>query len=252
MIDEAKSKRDAAIERVRKLQAMTTARGASEAEAMMASARISALRTEYGIAESDLSIRADTNSCVKDALVSVASDEPGWRRVAINIEKLYGTICWLEQSEEDLFELGFKVKVTRILYYGFPLDVAASIATLALIGMALDSELTPERTRGKGRGYRGSFTEGFCNRVNARLHEMRVRSSKAFHDASKGALVVVKEQVVRSEFEKLGQKLYRSQHRAPAWDRAGYAAGQAAGGRVGLDAQVAGGNSAPKQIGGRS
>lgn len=242
------SKRDAAIERIRKLQAMTTGRGASEAEAMMASARISALRTEYDIAESEISIRADAKSCIKDALVSVAQDEPGWRRVAINIEKLYGTICWLEQTREDLFELGFNVSVTRIVYYGFPLDVAASVATLALIGMALDSELTPERMRGKGRGYRGSFTEGFCDRINARLREMRSRASQAFAQASKGALVVVKEQVVKSEFEKLGRKLYRSQHTNSARDGAGYAAGQAAGQRVGLDAQVSSAHSAPKQL----
>lgn len=53
-----------------------------------------------------------------------------------------------------------------------------------------------------------------------------------------GALVVLKDQLVKEEFGKLGQKLHRVADRATVRDAAAYAAGQRAGDRVALDRQV--------------
>lgn len=230
------AKRDALIERIRKLQRMTTERGASESEAMTAAAFAARLITEHGVEQSELSLRMDAKSCIKDSLISINAKEACWQKIAVGVERLYGTICWLESKKEDLYELGFETEITSLVFYGFPLDVAASIATTAMISVALDTELASAKR--KAKGWKQSFEIGFCERVNERLREMRARASEAFRNASKGALVVVKEQVVREEFDKLGQKLYRTRPQNTVKDQAGYAAGQAAGARVGLDSKI--------------
>lgn len=230
-------KRESLIERCRKLGRMTTERGATENEALAAAAALSRLVSEHSISQSELQVRADAQNCVKDALVSLRNKESGWSKVAINIERLYGTICWLDKKSEDVLGLGFETETTSVVFYGFPLDVAASICTLAIIGTALDTSL--EALGRVRRDVRDSFEVGFCDRINERLREMRQQRSDAFRNASKGALVVLKDQLVKDEFAKTGQVLRRSRKDNPVRDQSAYAKGKAAGSAVALDPQVA-------------
>lgn len=230
--------RTALLERIRKLQRMTTDRGAGEHEALQAAAIAARLINEHQVSQSELQIRLDAKHCIKDALTYIGKDPAAWRRVAISIERLFGTICWVEQSKEDPFEMGFTVDVASVVYYGFPLDVAGSIATLAIIAQALDTGLESQGRVAKVK--RESFEIGFCDRINERLKEMRQRSQNAFREASKGALVVLKDQLVREEFSKMGVKLRRSSRSHKTVDSEAYSKGRASGGIVGLDPRVSG------------
>lgn len=227
------SPRDKLIERVRKLSRMTAERGASESEAMQAAELVRRLCAEHNIGQDELSIRADAKSCVKDAYVSIRSKQPAWTRVCVGIERLYGTICWYETKQEDLLELGFDVETAYVVYYGFPVDVACSIATLAICAQALEGEIASRKFK---RGERESFELGMCARMNERIREMRGRGLA--EAKGQGALVVLKDQLVREEFGKLGQRLHRTAARATVRDAAAYAAGQRAGDRVALDRAV--------------
>lgn len=241
----AKAKREALIERIRKLQRMTTERGATEGEALQAAALAQRLIAEHNIAASELSIRADAKSCIKDAFTVIRSSKPGWTQLCIAIEKLYGTICWLERKDEDLLGLGFEVETFSAVYYGFPVDVAGSIATLAFCSIAIDTEIgnLPKRTK---KLERESFELGMVQRLRERIKEMR---SRAYQEAKgSGALVVLKEQLVKEEFDKLGQKLYYQKIKDRKLDRASFVAGQRAGSGVALDSKISGQSQAQRRI----
>lgn len=231
--------RDDIIERIKKLQRLNTQRGATEAEALTAASLAQKLILEHNITQTELSIRVDAKNCIKDAFVSIRAKQPSWTRVAINIERLYGTICWMERKMEDVLDMGFEVETVQVVYYGFPVDVAGSIATLSIIALALETELEglPRKTKSIARK---SFEIGFCDRINERLKEMRQRSSDAFRNASKGALVVLKEQLVQEEFNKLGVTLTRSKTSNTSIDANAYRAGRNAGNGCALDTRVQG------------
>lgn len=232
---EAAARRDALIERIRKLQRMTTERGASEGEALAAAAIAARLIAEHEVGMSELEVRADARNCIRDGYVCFRVAQPAWTRVAISIEKLYHTICWIERKHEDVLGLGFETEVLEIVYYGFPLDVAGSIATLAIVAQALEGELLrlPKRL---GTLKRQSFELGFCDRVRERLREMRERSTAAH---ASGTLVLLKDQLVREEWEKLGMKLLRRAAPDREVDREAYAKGKLSGGAVALDTRIA-------------
>lgn len=235
--NEARAKREVLIERCRKLARMTTERGASEAEALAAASFLQRMVQEHGIAMSELEVRADAKNCVKDAYVCLRSSQPGWLQVCISIEKLYGTIVWVERSVEDVLGLGFEVESLSIVYYGFPVDVAGSIATLAICAQAVETELARLPRRAK-KLERESFELGMSHRLRDRIREMRVRSMNDFAAASKGALVVLKEKLVKEEFDKMGVRLNQATTADRKLDPKSYAAGQAAANGVALDSRV--------------
>lgn len=235
MTTEADTKRAAIIARAQKLRAMTTERGASEAEALAAIQALSRLVAEYNLSASELEIRADAKHCIKDALVSVRSAEGSWSKLGIGIEKLYGTICWLEEEQGDFLGLGFEIKSISIWYYGFPADVAGSITTLTLCSIAVDQALA-EMPKRSGAAKRKSFELGMCDRLRERIREMRSRQTGPVQ--APGQLVLLKDKLVREEFGKLGIALHRAPSRDVARDQAAYAAGQARGGQVAIDRSI--------------
>lgn len=233
--DEAQGARQRLIEKLRKLQRMTTERGASEAEAAHAAAMYHKLVLEHQIASSELEIRADAKNCIKDSYTVIRSKRAEWDTLAIGIEKLFGTICWMEQTREDLLGLGFEVETISIVYYGFPVDVAGSIATLSVCALAMEQAIAELPKRGLKKIERESFEIGMAKRIRERLSELRKISQNEIK--GQGALVVLKDQLVKDEFSKLGQKLYRSAVRERSIDGASYAKGYAAGNAVNIGAQ---------------
>lgn len=238
-------KRLGIIERCKKLRAMTMERGASEQEALAAMVMLERLVAEYNIGVSELELRADAQHCITDGLVSLRSDQSDWRRLAISIERLYGTIAWLEEENSDLLGLGFNIKQIVLKFYGYPADVAGSIATLAICSTAIDTELAAAKIRGKRK--QDSFELGMTDRLRERIKEMRLRRQGAA--LQPGALVVLKEKIVKEQFMEMGIELKRSREDRPAPDAGAYAAGRVAGSRVGIDQSV---TAQARQIGNRS
>lgn len=223
------------IEKIKKLQRMTVERGASETEAMRAAQVVQQLISEHNIEQSELEIRTDAKNCAKDSYTAIRSSKPAWSNLAIAIEKLYGTIAWAERSSEDLLGLGFETETYQIVYYGFPVDVAGSIATLAICAIALDTAVAALPKRSK-KIERESFEIGMTDRLQERIKEMRLRA----HGEAKGqgALVVLKDKLVQEEFSKLGVKLYRSHAPERKISPAGYVAGRAAANAVNLGTNI--------------
>lgn len=227
------------IERVKKLRQMTTERGASESEAMQAMALCEKLIAEFNIEQSELEIRADAKNCITDGLTSFRAKQEDWSKLAISIEKLYGTIAWMEWAEDDALDLGFPIKTISVKFYGFPLDVQGSITTLAICSTAIDTALAGLKRVGKGK--KTSFELGMTQRLRERIKELRERRRGPVQ--APGALVLLKEQLVKQEFINAGIDVGNCKRYNIAdlpKDAAYYAAGKAAGDRVPLNEAVSG------------
>lgn len=220
--------REALLAKLRKLRAMTTAAGCSEAEANFAAARVAALLAEHNVAESELSIRLDAQGCIQDEFLDFGTGRRAWQTVAFAIARLFQVECWRSNGMEDPLETGIPMAVIKTKFFGFPADVAASIALTAICANAIATETT---AWAKANRIRNSSTklDDFAIGMSSRLCE-RITVLRS-HVGLGQALVVVKTEVVAAEFAKLGLKLSHGR-KMQATDAASYYAGQSAAASV--------------------
>jgi hypothetical protein len=229
------TRRLAIIAKIRKLSGITTDRGASEAEANYAAQRVAALVAEHDVSATELSVRADASACITDEFTELnAADD--WLPCATLIARVYGCRVWMCTEMDDPFDLGLPMRVRRIRYFGCPVDVAACVATTAIIYTGLQTESAAFK------GDRASFRLGMSHRLQARLGELWDRKRREYAGAPTGsALIVLKDQLVTEEYAKLNMRLssHRTAGRGRPVNSAAFAAGQAAGARAQIDPSAA-------------
>lgn len=223
--------RETILAKIRKLSAVTTARGASEAEAAYAARKVAELVREHEVSATELSTRADAAACLTDEFTELnASDD--WLPCASLIARVYGTRVWMHSETADPLDLGMLMRVRRIRYFGTPVDVAAAVATTGIIYAAFQSESAAFR------GDRASFRRGMSDRLQARLAELWDTKRREYAGAPTGtSLVVLKDALVTEEFAKLNLRMgeHRPTGSSRAVNPAAFRAGQAAGARTQID-----------------
>lgn len=217
--------------KIKALMQMTVENGCTEAEALNAAKLLSAVLDEHGLSVSDIEAGGTEETTVgketwEDGTVNIHDVV----RVAPAIARLFDVKVWRQPAG--------KRKV--IVYFGFPQDTAAAHAMTTLLRDAMEREWqafkrspAAREAEMSTRSMRPSFMFGMAQRLIQRLGEMK----KARATPTTGtALIVLKNQVVATEFNKLGVELGRSRGRSRGSSASAFAAGVAAGERVGLTA----------------
>jgi len=226
------AQREALIDRIRKLQKFTLAAGCSEHEASAAAQKVSALIAEYDVTSDELRIRTDAKGCITDTFIELNATRSDWMTCALPIARLYHCRVWYTNDRADPLGLGFEQPITVLKYFGFPSDVAACVATSAIIYNSITGEAAalPRRS---GKLYLESFRAGMIARICERLREMTQQRQAA--QVTGQALIVLKDALVTEEYAKLNLRLgtVRSSTMKD-YNSAAFAAGAAAGNRTDL------------------
>lgn len=229
-------KREAIIDRIRKLSRMTLANGASEAEALKAAQVLRDLMDTYQVNQDELTLKRDSKGCVIDAFRAVGKRDnkgsrPVWQAFGDAISRLFECKTYTSRDWEDLLGLGLQSEVQLRHFYGFPEDVAAAIAlmTITYNAMIADSERQKKREQ-------FSFELGFSDRIVARLQEMIDR--RKVTKTTGTALIVLKDQLVTDEWARYMQehnlRFVTPRQAGTPVNREAYARGVASGSRVDL------------------
>ncbi len=225
----------ASMERVKRiiqgLQAKTEANGATEEEAMAAAAKLGELLEQYDLSIDEVGVREDASQCRKNE-VFAADDAAG------SLISGIGKFCTL-----IVYQTRGTGHGSRYTFFGTPHDLEIAVYLYEITAEAMDHDFSSYMEReGYSMKKRMSFRAGFSQRVYQRL--MKMKADRDARRPTGTALVVLKDQLVKSEWAKEGIHLSKSRGTFAA-DRGAFAQGQAAGGRVNLNNPL-GGPSGPR------
>jgi hypothetical protein len=237
--------RDKIKERVAKLLNVTLNRGATESEAMTAAERAAELMAHYDIEASELSIRS-----ARATKQSVAVRKYGSMNIAAPVAHHVGQLCdcmhwWsreIDPRDTDLPTL-WQRRVSTIVFFGLPADAEIAGYLFDLISNTIVAEIEVYKESANyqreveagvnGRTAITSFVNGMEETICSRLDAMRDEKHQVVREATGRALVIVKEEQIKADFEATGIKLSTGYESTRGAGSAGASAsGRAAGGRV--------------------
>lgn len=212
-------KREAIIDRIRKLAKMTIANGCSENEAAFAAKKLAELAEEYNITQDETAIRLDAEGQIEDVfVVPVGNEGTNWTQYLRTYWEMFTVRVYFESSSEDVLDLGFKVPCVTIRFFGFPVDVAAALAMTQIVQVAMKTSVRTYKKNISAKE-KTAFQDGFSQRIAERLTE--IIRSRQYNDLNrpKGTgtgLVVLKNQLVTDDFRRKllerGIRLGSAQH----------------------------------------
>ena len=231
--------------RIRALASRTVERGCSEAEAMVAAAKVGELLDVYGLTMSVVELREE--ACIQRTLVF---DDP--RRQAMN---------WLFPALLRFTGCrGWTVGRADYVIFGLEPDVQMAEYLMQVVAGALSWEEARYRqspdyvaSRVAPQAALRSFRIGFADRVAARLDDLGTKRRAADQAAQASAmqagtggtaLVLLKERKIEDGFRALGVRLRTVTRSTVVRDRSAYGRGREAGGRVGLERPLGAGPAA--------
>jgi hypothetical protein len=230
----------AALDRVkriiRELQQKTEDNGCSEHEAMAAAQKMGQLLDEYNLNIDEVGVREDAAQCRKNEVFA----QDGYAGTLISgIRHFCGIIAYQEAGQ------GHGMKY---VLFGTPHDLEIALYLYEVCSEAMDHDWVAYMNQhGYSMKKRASFRMGFSGRVYDRLLQMK-KERDARNASTSRALVVLKDQLVKSEWAKQGIRLTKSRGTRAA-DGHAYNQGHAAGGRVNLNNPLGGGGPGNERIG---
>ncbi|GGE17134.1 hypothetical protein GCM10011529_24520 [Polymorphobacter glacialis] len=211
--------------RIEGLRAKTLENGCTEAEAMLAAAKVAEMLDRYSLSLSDVEVRA--------AVCERRSWEAG-RKKRVPLDGCIGEIAafcdckvWREKSA---------TKEVRHVFFGLPADVDAALFLAELVDHAVRSQLGVFKTSPAYREFRhterhlanASFVLGMVASIGDKLMAMKAERDRA--QASSGRdLVVLKISVVAAELDRLDVQWREIESTSRMISPAAYEAGEAAG-----------------------
>lgn len=216
---------------ISELQGRTVERGFTEAEALEAVEKIGKLMEDHDIELGEIGIREEAGKCAKNE-VFAADDFASTLIVGI------GAYCTLKVYQTKGGGHG-----VRYSMFGLPHDLEIGVYLYEVLCDSMEEEWGRFMERnGYSMKKRQSFRMGFAARVCERLKVLKAERDARTYKQTGTALVVVKDQIVQSEFDKLGMKL-REGARQTAADPNAYMSGRASGERANLNSPLSGGVS---------
>jgi hypothetical protein len=220
--------------RIQGLRAKTTDNGCTEAEALLAAAKVAELLDRYDLSLTDVEIR--------DAMCEQ-------REYAINRNKrmpLDGCIgaiaqfcdCAVWREKNSAGEM-------RFVFFGLPADLEVALYLMELIDNAVRSELGRYKVTSEYRRFRhqerhqanSSFTLGMIESIADKLNEIKVQRD-AVNSTTGRNLVQLKTSVVGAELEKLGLRLRTVQRPPKMVSPTAYGAGGVAGASLAINSGI--------------
>jgi hypothetical protein len=196
------TRRDAIIEKIRKLAKMTIANGCSEAEAEAALRALEKLKESFNVTQDELSLKVDAEGMIEDIfIVPVGGEGVNWTKYLDEVIKMNEVRMYFTRAENDEL-LGIPIPVVEIHVFGFPMDVAASIATIQIVQVAMKSAILRYKPN-MSKKEKTAFQDGFAERITERLADMRRNKEMAFVDkrAQGQQLVVLKGALVKDAWK---------------------------------------------------
>jgi hypothetical protein len=222
--------------RIQGLRAKTTVNGCTEAEALLAAAKVAELLDRYDLSLSDVDIR--------DAPCERRAYETG-RKKRIPLDDCVGAIAnfcdcrvWREKNPEG---------EARYVFFGLRSDVEVAHYLTELIDRAVRSELGRYKTSAAYLKFRhrdrhianGSFTLGMVASIADKLTAMKASRDAVNHSSGRD-LVVLKAAVVEAELEKLDLKLRTVRRATRMVSPTAFEAGEAAGASLAINPAIRG------------
>lgn len=220
MSDAGNKARERAKRIIRELQQKTEANGCTEHEAMAAAAQIGELLEKYDLEIDEIGVREDAAKCEKNRVFAA---DPYAGAILAGIRDFCSLIYYRDNSNHTAYVL-----------FGTPHDLEIALYLYEMLSEAIERDWTDYMNRyGYSMKKRISFRAGFADRVYSRFKQMKA-DRDARNRVTGTALVVLKDQLVRQEFGKLGIHLVKGSGFTIA-DGSAYRQGQAAGDRANLN-----------------
>ena len=231
------NERDKVKTKIIALLAKTEDAGASEYEAIAAADKAAELMAHYDIEATELDFKS--RSCVKKT-----APFQKYRNIvigdgfAVAIGRLCDCKTWRSSDGRQIF-------------FGFEQDAEVAEYLYNTITSAVINEIEAYKESdayyiAKEDGYHGttlvtSFIHGICSRAYDRITKMALKKKAA---VSKGnnALVPIKAEQIKSEFDDLGMRLVRNRTTRTVRSGRSYMAGQTAGDGINISRGVSGGS----------
>lgn len=227
----AASEKERAIRLIRKLDARTQTNGCTESEAMEAAEKIGQLMSQFDIELTEVIISEE--KCIQRE-VYAADESIG--RVIVGVGKLCSLVVYHKNNTSP---------VTFVMF-GMERDVELAVFLFEICSEAADLGWAQFIAAGHGwtKKQRESFRVGFSDRVCDRMQDIKAKRDQEREARMRAApgsrdLVLVRDGVVREEFEKTGVRL-TSGGRTTVHNRSAYNAGQAHGANVNLNSPLGG------------
>lgn len=218
---------------IRELQQKTIENGCTEEEALAAAEKVGAMLQEHDLEMDDVGIRMEAAGAKKQQ-VFAADDYAG--SICVGISSLCDLKVWV--SDPGVFT-----------FFGTDHDLSLGVYLYEICAEAMDIDWAKYmELYGYSLKKRASFRMGFAHRVCDRLREIKeARKAAQMKMSTATGLVVLKDQLVQNEFDKLGMKLRKSAPQRAA-DRGAYASGQASGERMNLNNPIGDGTRGSAQV----
>jgi hypothetical protein len=228
MSEAGKAARERAKRIIGELRKKTEEQGCTEEEALSAATRIGELLEKYDLSMDEADVRDDASNC-RQIEVFAADDYAG--TLVTGIGKFCTLIVYQNKHEGH---------ACKYVMFGTPQDLEMAEYLYEMCAYAMDDGWSEYMEQyGYSLKKRGSYRMGFASRVYRRLMELKAaRDARA--RATGTALVLLKDQLVKSEFGKTGVRLGKATKQQSA-DPHAYGHGRAHGDRVNLERPIGGG-----------
>jgi hypothetical protein len=227
--------------RIQGLRSKTTDNGCTEAEALLAAAKVAELLGQYDLSLTDVEIR--------DAPCEQREYET-YRKKRIPLDACIGAIAnfcdcrvWREKNQAG---------EARYVFFGLRSDVEVAHYLTELIDNAVRSELGRYKTSAGYRRFRhqdrhvanSSFTLGMvasiADKLTAMTRERDAVNRDAVNNGTRRDLVILKASVVDAELEKLDLKLRTVRRATRMVSPTAYEAGETAGASLAINPGIRG------------
>jgi hypothetical protein len=230
--------KQATANKIRALLTKTVENGCTEAEAMAAMQKASALMAQHEINLTEVDIKAEGITRARFTFRNAHEKLTG-TGVAMAIQDLSGTKVWRSRENDR----------DGLVYLGTPSDVTfADWLTKTIVEM-VPREAARWTAREKQDGnvvnaktLMHSFIIGATNRISQRIRaEIQARNAPAVQSPGRGLIVATKQSLIAAELKAMGLHLRsRTTHRTVS-NSGAYRAGQAAGDRANYHRPLNGG-----------
>ena len=251
-------------EKIRKMLAYTPANGCSEGEAMVAATLVGQLLTTYNLTLAKVIL--DASECVTLVINTHRKSRHPIDRCVVALADFADTKVWLGTNyARD--EKGSWSKTKEYHFFGLETDTQMVKYLYEMIFMAIEQETeafrqSPLHREKQRQGYHGrkltiNFQKGMADRIYNRLtvmtqerHAQEEANTVTWVDVEGNTkcsdIVLVKQNKVESDFEKLGLSLGRAARGKDSYEHDCRRAGHEAGNRVNLNRPI--GNSGGKYL----
>jgi len=222
--------------RIQGLRSKTTDNGCTEAEALLAAAKVAELLDRYDFSLTDVEIR--NRQCEQRHYETRRKKRIPLDDCIGDIAKFCDCRVWREKNHSGN---------ARYVFFGLRSDIEAAHYLTELIDNAVRSELGRYKNSDGYRRFRhqdrhvanSSFTLGMVASIADKLSAMK-RKRDAVNNGTGRDLVVLKTSVVDAELEKLDLKLRTVPGAARTVSPAAYEAGETAGASMAIDPEMRG------------